>query len=153
MTQANLYAKIISQTKQSVCERRVNLLKINLVSVFVNDIYKALEFYTEILGFKEKTVLTQIGYFTVTSPTCENEVELLLEPNSNPIAESYQKELFKQGIPAVSFGSDNVTAEYGRLTKLGVKFHMKPKKVVGAMICVLEDGCGNLIQIAEVLHD
>lgn len=129
------------------------MLRINLVSIFVEDIYKALRFYTEVLGFEEKHVLSDIGYITVISSASGNDIELLLEPNDNPIALTYQKSLFEQGIPSISFGCDDVEAEYRRLKELGVKFHLKPKKAFGALISVFEDGCGNLVQIAEVLDD
>lgn len=129
------------------------MLRINLVSIFVEDIYKALRFYTEVLGFEEKHVLSEIGYITVTSSESGNDIELLLESNENQVALTYQKSLYEQGIPIISFGCDDVEAEYRRLKALGVKFHLEPKKAFGALISVFEDGCGNLVQIAEVLDE
>jgi len=76
-------------------------------------------------------------------------VELLLEPNDNPAAKAYQKALFEQGIPAASFGVDDVAKEYERLKGLGVTFTMEPTSMGPVTMAVFDDTCGNLIQIAQ----
>jgi predicted enzyme related to lactoylglutathione lyase len=124
-------------------------MKIVLTSVFVGDQAKALKFYTEVMGFVKKHEMTDIRWITVISPDQPNGPELLLEPNENPVAQAYQKGLVEQGIAAASFGVDDVKAEYERMKKLGVKFTMEPTQMGPVTIAVLDDTCGNLIQIAQ----
>jgi len=127
-------------------------MKIIFTSVFVKDQDKALKFYTESLGLVKKSDVTnrQYRWLTVVSPDDKNGTELVLEPNDNPAAKAYQKAIFEQGIPATSFGVSNVQAEYERLKKLGVKFTKEPTEVMkGVTIAVLDDTCGNLIQIQK----
>lgn len=125
--------------------------RIVLTSVMVEDQEKALEFYTEVLGFEKKQdrPVGQFRWLTVVSPADPDGPELLLEPNDNPAAKSYQKALFEQGVPLTTFGTADVEAEYERLKELGVVFRVPPTSTGPATIAVLEDTCGNLIQIAE----
>jgi len=125
-------------------------MKIILTTVFVDDQEKALKFYTGILGFVKKNDISAEGYrwLTVVSPDDPDGTELLLEPNSNPVAQAYQKGIFEQGIPAASFGVEDTRAEYERLKAQGVEFTTEPTEVVdGVTIAVFDDTCGNLIQI------
>ena len=129
-------------------------MRIKLTSVFVDDQGKALKFYTEILGFVKKADIPAGGYrwLTVVSPEDQDGTQLVLEPNENPAAKTYQEALFKQGIPAAAFFVDDIQKEYERLKKLGVKFMMEPTKLTGtpSTIAVLDDTCGNLIQITHL---
>jgi predicted enzyme related to lactoylglutathione lyase len=125
-------------------------MKIDLANVFVDDTNKALKFYTEVLGFVKKVHIPEINWITVVSPEEQEGTQLLLEPNENPVALTYQKAIFDQGIPAASFAVDNIEEEYARLVQLGVEFAMKPTKTVGADIAIFNDTCGNLIQIHQV---
>lgn len=129
-------------------------MKIKHTSVFVNDQGKALKFYTEILGFVKKADVKANNYrwLTVVSPEDQNGVELVLEPNENPAAKAFQEAIFKQGIPATMFFVDDIQKEYGRLKGLGVKFTMEPTKLPGvpSTIAILDDTCGNLIQITQL---
>jgi len=125
-------------------------MKILLTSIFVNDQDRALRFYTDVLGFVKKSDVSAEEYrwLTVVSPDDQDGTELLLEPNSNPVAQAYQKGIFEQGIPAASFGVEDTRAEYGRLKERGVTFTMEPTEVLdGVTIAVFDDTCGNLIQI------
>ena len=126
-------------------------MKINLTSIFVNDQEKALEFYTEKLGFVKRhdIPMGQFKWLTVVSPENPDGIELLLEPNNNPVAETYQKGIFEQGIAATSFEVEDINGEHGKLEKLGVMFTMPPTKIGEATIAVFDDTCGNLIQIME----
>lgn len=126
-------------------------MKIILSSVFVNDQDKALKFYTEKLGFVKKhdVPLGEFRWITVVSSDDKNGTELLLEPNDNPAAKTFQKAIFEQGIPATSFGSTDINAEYEKLKKHGIKFTMEPTKMGDVTIAVLDDTCGNLIQIMQ----
>ena len=126
-------------------------MRINLTSVFVEDTNKALKFYTEVLSFVKKTHIPEINWITVVSPDDQEGTQLLLEPNENPIAKTYQQALFSQGIPATSFEVEDIEAEYNRLYKLGVEFTMKPTKTIGSIIAVFNDTCGNLIQIHQLV--
>jgi predicted enzyme related to lactoylglutathione lyase len=124
-------------------------MKIVVTSVFVADQKKALKFYTDVMGFVKKTDIPDVRWLTVISPDQPNGPELLLEPNENPVAQDYQQGLVKQGIAAASFAVDDVKAEYERMKKLGVKFTMEPTQMGPVTIAVLDDTCGNLIQIAQ----
>jgi predicted enzyme related to lactoylglutathione lyase len=127
-------------------------MKIRYTSLFVNDQDKALKFYTETLGFVKKSDITAGKYrwLTVVSPDDQSGTELVLEPNDNPAAKTYQKAIFEQNIPATSFGVSDVRAEHERLKKLGVRFTMEPTEVMeNVTIAVFDDTCGNLIQIQQ----
>ena len=126
-------------------------MKIVLTSVFVSDQAKAFKFYTDVLGFvkKQDFPVGQFKWLTVVSPESQNGTELLLEPNDNPAAKSYQKAIFEQGIPATTFGVDDVRKEYERLKSLGAKFTMEPTQMGSKTMAVFDDTCGNLIQIAQ----
>ena len=130
-------------------------MKINLTSVFVDDQDKALKFYTDILGFVKKTEipLGHAKWLTVVSPEEPDCIELLLEPDANPAinnaTQKFKKAVYNAGIPFTSFAVDNIQREYERLTKLGVKFTLKPTKTGPVTMAVFDDTCGNLIQIAQ----
>ena len=126
-------------------------MKIVITSVMVDDQAKALAFYTEKLGFqKEKDIpLGEFRWLTVVSPEGAHGVELLLEPMGHPAAAPFQKALFDSNTPATSFGSDDVRAEFERLSQKGVVFRKPPTTMGPVTIAVFEDTCGNLIQIAQ----
>ena len=117
----------------------------------VDDQDKALNFYTEILGFVKKTEIPMgaFRWLTVVSKNSPDGVELLLEPMGFEPARVFQKALFAAGIPAASFAVDDIEKEYERMEKLGVIFKMKPTVMGPVTIARLEDGCGNLIQIVK----
>jgi catechol 2,3-dioxygenase-like lactoylglutathione lyase family enzyme len=127
-------------------------IRIVVTSVFVEDQEKALEFYTGVLGFVKKTdvPLGDARWITVASATDPGGVELLLEPNGNEVARTYQRGIKEQGIPATSFAVDNVEAEYERLAKAGVTFTQEPAQMGPVTIAVFDDTCGNLIQLAQM---
>jgi catechol 2,3-dioxygenase-like lactoylglutathione lyase family enzyme len=127
-------------------------MKINLTSVFVDDQDKALKFYTEILGFVKKMDMPagDFKWLTVVSPDDPDGVQLLLEPNDNPAAKTYQQAIFEQGIPAASFAVQDLRKEYERMTKVGVVFTQEPTNMGPVTVAIFEDSCGNLIQIAEM---
>ncbi len=127
-------------------------MKIKLSSVIVDDQAKALEFYTEVLGFavKQDIPMGEARWLTVVSPEAPEEIELLLEPNRNPAAQTYQRALFEQGIPLTAFQVEDIQGEYERLSKLGVAFRSQPTTAGPATIAVLEDTCGNLIQLYQL---
>lgn len=125
-------------------------MEIILTRVFVDDQDRALNFYTNVLGFVKKSDVSAEGYrwLTVVAPEDQNGTELLLELNDNPIIQAYQKGIFEHGIPATSFGVKDIRAEYERLKEHGVAFTMEPTNVVDQVtIAVFDDTCGNLIQI------
>ena len=127
-------------------------MKIRLTSVFVDDQDKALAFYTGKLGFvkKQNVPVGEFKWLTVASPEEPDGVELLLEPNDNPAAAAFQQAIFQQGIAAAMFMVDDIQAEYERLKAQGVTFTMEPTSMGPTTIAVLDDTCGNLIQIAQV---
>ena len=122
------------------------------MSVYVDDQAKALRFYTDVLGFQKKADVTQGPYrwLTVVSPEEPDGVELQLAPNDNPAARAYQQALFQQGQPAAMFYADDVQKEYDRMKARGADFKMPPTKVTGSTIAMVNDTCGNLIQIVTL---
>ena len=127
-------------------------IKIILTSVFVDNQDKALQFYTEKLGFvkKQDVPAGEFKWLTVVSAEAQDGTELLLEPSDNPVAKAYKKGLIEQGIPAASFGVDNINDEFERLKSLGVVFTMPPTEMGPVKIAVLDDTCGNLIQLMQM---
>jgi len=127
-------------------------LKIKIASIFVDDQAKALKFYTEVLGFNKKQDITMGDYrwLTVVSPEEPDGAQLLLEPNKNPAAKTYQKAIYEQGISAVMFFVDDLQKKYERLRKRNVVFKTPPTKSPGSMFAVLDDTCGNLVQIVHL---
>lgn len=126
-------------------------MKIIVTSIFVKDQDKALEFYTEKLGFlkKEDVPVGEFRWITLVSADEQDGTELLLEPNDHPAAKEYQKKIFADGIPATMFGVADIHKEYKRLVEKGVKFTMEPTKMGELTIAVFDDTCGNLIQIVQ----
>jgi catechol 2,3-dioxygenase-like lactoylglutathione lyase family enzyme len=127
-------------------------VRIKLTSVFVSDQEKALQFYTQVLGFVKKTDIPIKGkdrWLTVVSSEGPGDVELLLEPMGFDPAKTYQKALFDAGIPLTSFGVDDIEKEHARLERLGARFKTKPTKMGPVTVAVLDDTCGNLIQIVQ----
>ena len=127
-------------------------MKIQLSSVFVNNQEQAFKFYTEVLGFVKKRdiPLGEARWLTVVSPEGPADIELLLEPNSNPAAQTFQKAIFEQGIPLTAFAVDDIQKEYARLKQRGVEFTMEPTNMGPTTAAVFNDTCGNLIQIYQV---
>jgi catechol 2,3-dioxygenase-like lactoylglutathione lyase family enzyme len=128
-------------------------VKIKVTSIYVNDQEKALRFYTEVLGFVKKTDFTNGPYrwLTVASPEDPDGTELQLALNNNPAARVYQQAMFEQGQPATMFYVDDVQGEYDRMKPLAA-FTMPPTKVPASTIAMLNDTCGNLIQIVALDH-
>ena len=128
-------------------------MRIKLTCVHVDDQDKALGFYTEVLGFVEKDnfPVGQFKWLTVVSPEEPDGTELLLEPNDNPAARSYQQALFEQGIPHAAFAVEDIQQEYARLKGLGVVFAMAPAPAGPTIEAMLDDTCGNLIQLYQEL--
>jgi predicted enzyme related to lactoylglutathione lyase len=127
-------------------------MKIKLNSVMVADQDKALKFYTEVLGFvkKQDIPIGKFKWLTVVSPEGPDDIELVLEPNENPAAKTYQKAIFDQGIPLTAFAVDDIQKEYERMKRLGVVFRTKPTITGPVTIAMFEDTCGNLIQLYQV---
>ena len=127
-------------------------MKINLASILVDDQAKALRFYTEVLGFVKKTdvPLGEARWLTVVSPEEPGGPELVLEPDTQlPAAKPFKQALVDDGIPFTSFAVDDVSAEYERLRGLGARFTQEPLETQSVTTAVLDDTCGNLIQIAS----
>jgi predicted enzyme related to lactoylglutathione lyase len=127
-------------------------MKIKLTGVFVDDQDKALTFYVDVLGFikKEDMPVGEFKWLTVVSPEGPDDIELLLEPNENPAAKTYQQAIFDQGIPAAAFAVDDIHQEYERLKERGVEFTMEPTESGPVILAIFNDTCGNLIQLYQV---
>jgi catechol 2,3-dioxygenase-like lactoylglutathione lyase family enzyme len=127
-------------------------MRINLASVLVDDQQKALRFYTEVLGFVKKNDIPmgEHSWLTVVSPDDPDGVELVLEPGDHPAVGPFKAALVADGIPFTSFAVADVQKEYERLTALGVTFTQPPTAMGPVTTAVLDDTCGNLIQIAAV---
>jgi catechol 2,3-dioxygenase-like lactoylglutathione lyase family enzyme len=129
------------------------MIKIHVTSVPVDNQVKALKFYTDKLGFIKKTEIPmgEHRWLTVVSPNEQNGVELLLEPMGFEPARVYQKALKDAGIPYTSFMVSDLSKEYDRLTGIGVKFSMEPREMGPVKIAILDDTCGNNIQLVQML--
>jgi predicted enzyme related to lactoylglutathione lyase len=127
-------------------------VKIKLTTMYVNDQEKALRFYTDVLAFVKKADFSQgpFRWLTVASPEEPDGTELQLALNDNPVARVYQQAIFEQGQPAAMFYVDDVQREHDRMKPLGAEFTMPPTKVTGSTIAMLNDTCGNLIQIVAL---
>ena len=129
-------------------------IRIKLESVSISDYDKALDFYTNVLGFQKKHDIP-LGegarWITVVSPQEPNGTELLLEPNATyPAMKALKESLMKDGIPFTAFVVDDIHAEYERLKNLGVEFTMEPTDMGTTTVAILDDTCGNLIQIYQL---
>ncbi len=127
-------------------------MKIKLTSIYVDDQEKALRFYTDVLGFQKKADFTNgpFRWLTVASPEEPDGAELQLAPNGDPAVKAYQQALFQQGQPAAMFYTGDVEADYERIKARGAEFTMPPTRVTGSTIAMLQDTCGNLIQITQL---
>src|SRR2546426_7062233 len=127
-------------------------MKIKLTSVYVDDQDKALRFYTEALGFVKKADFSQGPYrwLTVVSAEEPDGAELQLARNDNPAAQAFQQAMFQQGQPAAMFYTADVPRDYERMKAAGAEFTMPPTKVTGSTIAMVNDTCGNLIQITQL---
>jgi len=127
-------------------------MRIYVTSVFVDDQKKALDFYTNVLGFQTKRdiPLGSASWLTVVSPEQPDGTELLLEPSGHPAVKPYKRALVEDGIPATSFAVDDVQAEFDRLRSKGVRFTQEPTEMGGVTTAVFDDTCGNLIQIVRL---
>ena len=126
-------------------------MKINLTSVPVDDQARALTFYTEVLGFLPKVDIPvgEHRWLTVVSPEDPDGTQLLLEPSEHPAVGPFKEALVADGIPYTSFAVDDVHAEHDRLVALGVRFTQPPTPMGTVTTAVLDDTCGNLIQLAS----
>ncbi len=127
-------------------------MKIKLTSVYVDDQEKALRFYTEVLGFAKRADFSNGPYrwLTVGSADEQDGTQLQLALNDDPAAKAYQQARFQQGQPAALFNTDDVQADYERIKARGAEFTMPPTKVTGSTIAMLNDTCGNLIQLVQL---
>ena len=127
-------------------------MKIKLTSVYVDDQDKALRFYTEVVGFAKKADFSQgpFRWLTVASAEDPDGTELQLALNNNPAAKTYQQALFQQGQPAAMFFTDDVQADYERMKARGAEFTMPPTDVTASKLAMLNDTCGNLIQVVQL---
>ena len=127
-------------------------MKIKLTSIYVNDQDKALRFYTEVLGFAKKADFRNgpFRWLTVVSAEEPDGTELQLALNDSPAAKTYQQALFQQGQPAAMFFTDDVKGDYERIKARGAEFTMPPTDVTASIISMLNDTCGNRIQLTQL---
>jgi predicted enzyme related to lactoylglutathione lyase len=128
-------------------------MRIRLTSVYVNDQEKALRFYTEVLGFVKKADFSQgpFRWLTVASPEEPDGTQLQLALNNNSAAKAYQQAIFEQGQPAAMFSTDDVQADYERMKARGAEFPQPPTDVTASRIAMVNDTCGNLIQLTQLM--
>jgi predicted enzyme related to lactoylglutathione lyase len=127
-------------------------VRIKWTKLYVDDQEKALKFYTDQLGFQKNADFSQGNYrwLTVASPEDPDGVELQLESNANPAGKTYQEALRSKSQPAAQFLAKDVQAEHDRLAGKGVKFTMPVTSATGSIIAILDDTCGNLIQLVQL---
>ena len=126
-------------------------MKIYATSIMVDDQQKALEFYTEKLGFEKKydIPLGQFRWLTLTEPNNPASIELLLEPSDHPAVKPFRDAMIADGIPSTSFRVADIQSEHERLRSLGVRFTQSPTEMGHTITAVLDDTCGNLIQLIQ----
>jgi predicted enzyme related to lactoylglutathione lyase len=129
-------------------------MKIKVTKVYVDDQDKALRFYTEVLGFAKKADFSQgpFRWLTVASPEEPDGTELQLALNDNPAAKAYQQAMFQQRQPGAMFYTDDLQADYEGMKARGAEFTMPPKDVTASKIAMLNDTCGNLIQVTQLMR-
>ena len=127
-------------------------MKIKVTSLYVDDQERALRFYTDVLGFSKKADFSQGPYrwLTVASPEEPEGTELQLALNNNPAAKAYQQAIFQQGQPAAMFFTDDIKGDFQRIQARGGQFTMPPTDVPYSTIAMLNDTCGNLIQLTQL---
>ena len=127
-------------------------MKIKVTTLYVDDQDKALRFYTDVLGFVKKADYSQGPYrwLTVASPEEPDGTELQLALNNNPATKTWQQAMFQQGERAANFFTDDAKADYERMKARGAEFTMPPTDVTGSTIAMLNDTCGNLIQLTQL---
>ena len=127
-------------------------MRIHVTNVMVDDQANALRFYADVLGFQVKHDIPvgEHRWLTVVSPDAPDGVELLLEPDDHPAAKDFKAALVADGMPYTSFAVEDVQAEYERLSALGVRFTQEPTEMGPVTTAVLDDTCGNLIQIVHM---
>jgi predicted enzyme related to lactoylglutathione lyase len=134
-------------------EKKINMkkttMKIKMTSIYVHSPSDAIEFYTEVLGFTKKMFVPEANLAIVASPEDPDGTQLLLEPNDNPIAKSYQGDIYKTGLPVIVFGVDDIQKEYKRLKNAGVVFKQEPTTTEWGMVAIFDDTCGNYIQLIQ----
>ena len=128
-------------------------IRINVTSVFVDDQDKALRFYTDVLGFVKKTEVPvgEYRWLTVVSADDPDGVELLLEPDAHPAAKPFKDALVLDGVPFTSFAVQDVRGDVERLRGLGVRIVQEPAEMGPVITAVIDDTCGNLIQLAQMV--
>lgn len=124
-------------------------IRIKLVSIFVNSPVDAFKFYTEVLGFTEKMFVPEAYLAIVVSPKDPDGTQLLLEPNDNPIAKTYQEGIYREGLPVIVLDVEDIQKEYDRLKELGVVFKKAPTKQEWGIEAVFDDTCGNYIMLIQ----
>ena len=127
-------------------------MRIHLTSVYVDDQDKALRFSTDVLGFvmKVEFPVGEHRWLTVVSPDQPDGTQLVLEPDSHPAVKPYKDALVQDGIPVTSFAVDDVRSEFKRLRELGVQVTQEPADMGQVTTAVLDDSCGNLIQLTQL---
>lgn len=130
-------------------------MRIRLTKVYVDNLDRALRFYTDVVGFEKKADFSQgpFRWLTVGSPEEPNGTELQLALNDNPAAAAYQRAMFQQGQPAAMFYTDDVKGDYERLKARSAEFILPPTQVTGSTIAQLNDTCGNMIQLVQLARN
>lgn len=127
-------------------------MKLEHTTIYVDDQEKALRFYTDVFGLDKKADVSQGGYrwLTVSPNGNPDGLEVQLAPNSDPAAKAYQQAMFAQGQPALMFTTDDINADVERLKARGARFTMEPTDVTTSIIAMVDDTCGNLLQISQI---
>jgi predicted enzyme related to lactoylglutathione lyase len=125
-------------------------LKVSLVSVYVNDPIEAFTYYTDVLGYVQRMYVPEAQLAIVASPEEPDGTGLLLEPNSNPLAKTYQEQLYQAGLPVLVFGVEDIQEEFNSLKKRGVVFRSEPTKTEWGTQALFDDTCGNLIRLHQI---
>ena len=127
------------------------MIRVKLASIFVSDQAKALEFYTNILGFAKKSDEPVGEHRWISVGQADEDFELVLEPDAHPAAKAFKESIYKADIPATMLFVDNIDNEYNRLKVKGVEFKSTPTAMGKVKAAIFDDTCGNLIMLCQKL--
>jgi catechol 2,3-dioxygenase-like lactoylglutathione lyase family enzyme len=125
-------------------------MRLETVSIFVDDQQRALEFYTGPLGLAVTADIPMGEHRWLTVADASGATNLSLEPKAHAAVAPFTEALVADGIPFLQLGVDDVHAEHARLEALGVVFTQPPTDFGPVIVAVLDDTCGNLLQIAQL---
>jgi predicted enzyme related to lactoylglutathione lyase len=129
-------------------------VRLNVVTVVVDDYENALKFYTDVLGFEKRTDM-QLGpasrWLTVAAPGQDVEI-LLQKPDPAVHGAAHAKRLSERVGEGTTWvlATDDCHASYELLRSRGARFTEAPKEVPWGTQAVLKDLYGNTFALVQL---